>query len=262
MRFIVLGSGTAEPHPKRSSAAFWLATSGGSVLLDCSASAPHRMAQEGLDWPTLDAIWVSHFHVDHCGGISPFLFGTKWATQTVSRKKPLRIFGAAGLKDVISKYDAASGNKILDQPFPLEIVEVERLEEFEILDGVRAIPMSTQHTPESSAIRIEDKDGSTIVYTSDTGFSKEIRSFAKEVDLLVIESSFVKDKPVEKHLELAEAMYLIRHAKPKRAMLTHLYAQWDEVDFDVEVKKFEPSCEVIQAFDGLRLDVSGIVDSE
>jgi len=253
MELVVLGSGTAEPHPKRSSAAFWLETSGGTVLLDCSASAPHRMAQEGLDWPNLDAIWISHFHVDHCGGISPFLFGTKWATATVNRKKALQIFGPEGLKDLISKLDDASGNRILGQPFPLEIVEVEPLEEFEILPSVKAVAMTTPHTPESCAVRITDKDGRSVVYTSDTGFAKEVSAFGQDVDLLVIESSFVKDKPVEKHLELAEAMYLIRHARPKRAMLTHLYAQWDDVDFDAEMRKFEPACEVVQAFDGLRL---------
>jgi hypothetical protein len=39
MKFIVLGSGTSVPHPKRSSSAYWLETEKGSVLLDCSASA-------------------------------------------------------------------------------------------------------------------------------------------------------------------------------------------------------------------------------
>lgn len=255
MKLIVLGSGTAEPHPKRSSAAFWLETSGGTVLLDCSAMAPHRMAQEGLNWAGLDAIWVSHFHVDHCGGIAPYLFGMRWAARATERKRPLRIFGSEGLKELLSKLNDASGGKILDQSFPLEIIEVETLEEFDILDGVKAVAISTPHTPESCAVRITDADGVSVVYTSDTGFAKEISAFGKESDLLVIESSFVKDKPVEKHLELAEAMYLIRHAQPKRAMLTHLYAQWDNVNFDAEVRKFEPACEVLQAFDGLRLSI-------
>jgi ribonuclease BN (tRNA processing enzyme) len=215
------------------------------------------MAQEGLDWAGLDAIWVSHFHVDHCGGIAPYLFGMRWAARAAERKKPLKIFGAAGLKDLLSKLNDASGGKILDQPFPLEIVEVEPLEEFGLLDGIKGVAMSTPHTPDSCAVRITDSDGASIVYTSDTGFAKEISAFAKETDLLVIESSFVKDKPVEKHLELAEAMYLIRHARPERAILTHLYAQWDDVDLDAEVRKFEPVCEVVQAFDGLRLEFPG-----
>ena len=33
-------------------------------MLDFSASAIHRIAQENLDWANLDAIWISHFHLD------------------------------------------------------------------------------------------------------------------------------------------------------------------------------------------------------
>ena len=48
-------------------------------------------------------------------------------------------------------------------------------------------------------------------------------------------------------LELAEAIFLIRKAKPRRALLTHFYPEWDGVDFEKEVSKFEPRCEVIEA---------------
>ena len=46
MQLIVLGSGTSVPHSQRASAAFWLETESGSMLLDCSADAMHRMAEE------------------------------------------------------------------------------------------------------------------------------------------------------------------------------------------------------------------------
>src|ERR1700694_2269224 len=81
MKLIVLGSGTSVPHPQRTSAAYWLETDSGQLLLDMSADAPHRMAQEQLDWVNLDSIWISHFHLDHLGGVAPFLFGTRSAPQ-------------------------------------------------------------------------------------------------------------------------------------------------------------------------------------
>jgi ribonuclease BN (tRNA processing enzyme) len=115
--------------------------------------------------------------------------------------------------------------------------------------------MRTPHTKDSLAIRIEDETGKTLIYTSDTGFGKEIAAFSKHADLMIIESSYVKNKAVEIHLELAEAMYLIREARPKRAMLNHFYAEWDEVDLNREVAMFDPLCEVIEAVDGLRVDV-------
>ncbi len=257
MKLIVLGSGTAVPHPRRTSSGYWLETStGGTILLDCSASAVHRIAQENLDWANLDAIWISHFHLDHCAGLAPFLFGTKNADETKNRKKPLRIFGAKGLKNLFDDFDKAGGYNLLKQPFPVEIVEVEPLEKFEILPAVDAVALETPHTPESLAVHIRDTDGKTIAYTSDTGFTKAVASFAGNVDLLLMECSFFKNKPVETHLELAEAMYLARLARPKKIVLTHLYAEWDATDFQIEIEKFSPFCEVLQAVDGLRLEIT------
>lgn len=255
MKITVLGSGSTVPHPKRSSAGFWLDTSGGSILLDCSAPVPRRMAEEGLDWPALDAVWISHFHIDHCGGLAPLLAGTKHAPSMKGRTKPLRIFGPAGLKGLIERLDAVNNYRLLEQPFPVEVIEVEPLDKFEILPGVTAVAMSTPHTPESHAIHICDVDDKTLVYSSDTGFTEVIASFANRVDLFILECTFVRDKPIEKHLELAEAIYLIRKAKPGRAMLTHFYPEWDEVDFNAEVGVFSPGVEIIEAVDGLKLTI-------
>ncbi len=259
MKLVVLGSGTSVPHPTRSSSGYWLETSGGTVLLDCSASIGSRMAANGLDWPNLDAIWISHFHLDHVGGLAPLLAGTKHAEQMKRRTKPLRIFGPQGLKKLIASFSDAHNYRLLEQPFPVEITEIETLEPFEIVNGVEATAMKTPHTPESHAIHIRDGE-TTLVYTADTGFDESLSTLANRVDLLILECSFVKDKPAQKHLELAEAIHLIRKANPKRAMLTHFYPEWDDVDFEEELAKFSPMCEVIEATDGLQLLLMGQQD--
>ncbi|HEY8560901.1 MAG TPA: ribonuclease Z [Pyrinomonadaceae bacterium] len=255
MKLVVLGSGSAVPHPFRSGSAYWLETSSGTILLDCAASAGHRMAQEKLDWTRLDAIWISHFHLDHVGGLAPFLFGTRNAEAMKERAKPLKIFGAKGLEKLVEAFDEVNNYKLFRQPFPLEIVEVEEHEEFEILPATRAVAIKTPHTDESLAIHLRDKDDKTLVYSSDTGFTKTLGAFARAADLFVLECSFFKNKPIEKHLELEEAMFLIRYAAPKKALLTHFYAEWDAVYFDREIEKYEPSCAVIAARDGLRLEI-------
>ncbi|MEO6333477.1 MAG: MBL fold metallo-hydrolase [Pyrinomonadaceae bacterium] len=254
MKLIVLGSGTSVPHPHRSSSGFWIECADGSVLLDCSSSALHRMAQEGLDWVNLDSIWISHFHLDHCGGLAPFLFATKHAPQTQSRTKPLRIYGAPGLRDLIQTFSNAYDYGLLDQPFPVEIIEIEPLAEFQILGNVEAVAHSTFHTPDSHALHIRETD-KTLVYTADTGFDETLTTFARRVDLLLMECSFLRNKPIEKHLELPEAIHLIRRADPKRAVLTHFYAEWDKVDFATEVASHKSRVEIIEAIDGLRISV-------
>src|SRR5688572_24021624 len=117
MKLTVLGSGTTVPHPRRASSAYWLETSGGSVLLDCSASVASRMATAGLDWPDLGAIWISHFHLDHIGGLAPLLAGTKHAEEMKKREKPLRIFGPAGLSSLLDRLSDANNYRLLEQPF-------------------------------------------------------------------------------------------------------------------------------------------------
>jgi len=254
MRLTILGSGTSVPHAERASAAHWLDTSSGAVLLDVSADAAHRMAQEQLDWPNLDAIWVSHFHLDHLGGLPTFLFGSKWAPQTQNRTKPLRIFGGAGLQRIIETISSSNNYPLLEQPFPLEFVEVQPDAEFEIVPGVVARTLSTPHTDESLALRLTDDAAKSLVYTSDTGVSDDLAPFASAVDLLLMECSFRRNKPVQKHLELADAMQIAEKCNPRKVVLTHLYPEWDGVDLEAEARALWPG-ETIAAFDGLRLEI-------
>lgn len=255
MKLTVLGSGTSIPHPKRSSSGYWLETTNGTAMLDFSASVPLRMAQERLDWANLDVIWISHFHLDHCAGIGPFLAGTKHAEVMKSRTKPLRIVGPTGIKKLISRFDAANNYRLLEQPFPVEIVEVEHGEKFAILPGVEAVACKTPHTDESHAIHIRDTDNKALVYSADTGFDELMASFANGVDMFILECTFIRNKPILKHLGLAEAIYLIRRSKCKQAMLTHFYPEWDGVDFTAEVAKIDPECRIIQAYDGVVISI-------
>ncbi len=255
MRLTVLGSGSTVAHPRRSSAGFWVEAGEANIMLDCSGPAPHRAAQEGLSIAALDAVWISHFHMDHCGGIGPLLAGTKHTSEMKERTRPLRICGPEGTKDLVDGFSGVHNYRLLEQPFPIEIVEVRELDEFEIAPGVEAVAMSTPHTKESHAIHLRHRSGKRLVYSSDTAFSEPLAAMASGVDLFVLEATYVRDKPVKKHLELAEAIYLISKARPHRAMLTHFYPEWDEVDFAAEVRRFSPLCEVIEARDGLVVEV-------
>ena len=254
MLLVVLGSGTSVPHPGRAASAHWLETSSGSLLLDASAAVVHRLAQENLDWVNLDAIWISHFHLDHVGGLAPFLFATRHAPQTRERRKPLLIYGGRGLKKLIKAFDDANKYKLFEQPFPVEIREVAPRSGFELLPGLRAQTFSTPHTRESLALRLTDESGASLVYTSDTGYTEALAKFAEGVDLFMMECSFHRNKPIETHLELKDAMQLAQRAAPRRVLLSHLYPEWDGIDLAAEAKKLWPG-ETIGATDGLRLNI-------
>ena len=254
MKLTILGSGTSVPHPERAASAYWLETSKGLLLLDIGSDTAHRMAQERLGWPNLDAIWISHFHLDHMGGLTPFLFGLKWAPQTQTRTKPLRIFGPQGLRRIVEAINESNNYRLFELPFPVEIIEVGPDEAFEILPGIAAKTFSTPHTPESLALRLKDEDSKLLVYTSDTGFSEDLIPFANKADLLLMECSYRRNKPVQKHLELAEAMRLAQECAPAKVVLTHLYAEWDQVDLAAEARSLW-SGETIEAKDGICLEI-------
>src|SRR5215213_1869248 len=256
MRLTVLGSGTSVPHPRRSSSAHWVEAEGGTLLLDCSGPAVHRMAEEALDWANLDAVWVSHFHLDHVGGLAPFLFGTKYAPQTRERRKPFTVFGPRGTGRLLRRFDEAGGYGLFEQPFPFEVREVAPRAEFEPLPGLRGATLSTPHTSESLALRLTDADGTSLVYTSDTGFTEARAGFARAAELFLMECSFFRSKPVKLHLELEDAMRLARLSGARRCVLAHLYPEWDGVDLAAEAAKLWDG-ETLEARDGLRLDVKG-----
>ena len=254
MRLVVLGSGTSVPHPQRAASAHWLDAASGSLLLDASAACVHRMAQENLNWVELDAIWISHFHLDHVGGLAPFLFGTKHAPQTRERRKPLTIYGGHGLKKLLTAFDEAGDYNLLQQPFPVEVHEVAPRAEFELLPGLQAQTLSTPHTSESLAIRLTEEDGASLVYTSDTGYTDALGEFAAGTQLFMMECSFWRNKPIETHLELSDAMRLARRASPRKVLLTHLYPEWDCIDISAEARKDWPG-QTIAATDGLRMTI-------
>jgi ribonuclease BN (tRNA processing enzyme) len=181
----------------------------------------------------------------------------KHAPQTRSRKKPLHIFGCAGTEKLLAAIDDAHDYRLSELPFPLDLTEVpanESSSPFEILSGLTADVISTPHRPESLALRVADDRGTAIVYSSDTGFSEEVARFARHADLFLLECSFYRNKPIQTHLELADAMRMSAIAEPRKVVLTHLYPEWDGVDLEGEAKKLWPG-ETIAAHDGLRIEV-------
>jgi ribonuclease BN (tRNA processing enzyme) len=253
MKLVVLGSGTSVPHPKRASASHWVETTGGiRMLLDAGADAPHRMAEEQLDWPNLDVVWISHFHWDHLAGLLALLFGMKWAPQTQDRTAKLKVLGGKGLLQTLERINETNSFKLFDQRFPVEVLEVNSEDQIELAPNVFARIMRTPHTKESLALRVTDTDGKTLVYTSDTGFAEELIPFCTEANLLLIECSFRENKPLETHLELADAINIARACTPEKLVLTHLYPEWDQFNVAGEGARLWQG-EVIEATDGLRL---------
>src|ERR1700729_1095623 len=95
-----------------------------SFLIDCGASAMISIRRFGVDPNRIDAIILSHLHVDHFGGLPFFILDA----QLVSRRtRPIIIAGPKGVATRLFALMEACfpGSSKVERRFPLEIVELE-----------------------------------------------------------------------------------------------------------------------------------------
>ena len=74
MKLTVAGCSPAWPNPGGAHSGYVVEQESGRLLLDCGPGVLPRLRQrEG--WPRLDAIAISHFHLDHWGDLVPWTWG-------------------------------------------------------------------------------------------------------------------------------------------------------------------------------------------
>lgn len=98
INLIILGSASGVPTARRNTTAVCLQAGARLYLLDAGDGCAGRMAGLGLDVNRVAAVFLSHMHIDHVGGL-PLLLQTM---QLAGRKAPLDIClpaeGLPGLK--------------------------------------------------------------------------------------------------------------------------------------------------------------------
>src|SRR6266508_820267 len=78
MKLTVVGCSPAWPTPGGAQSGYLL-EGPGCVLLDCGPGVLARLRTNGPNgWPQVDAIVISHFHLDHWGDLVPWVWGSMW----------------------------------------------------------------------------------------------------------------------------------------------------------------------------------------
>ena len=57
------------------------------VLLDCGPGVLGRL-RESAEWPDVDAIAITHFHLDHWGDLVPWVWGSFYLASKREMPKP------------------------------------------------------------------------------------------------------------------------------------------------------------------------------
>jgi ribonuclease Z len=93
MRIITLGTGMPNQSPSNVAACFLVELGNGeSFLFDMGTGSSDRLAGLEADYSTLDKVFISHLHTDHCGDVAALWVGG-WLN---GRYDPLQVYGPSG----------------------------------------------------------------------------------------------------------------------------------------------------------------------
>lgn len=188
------------------SGGLYLEENGTRLALDPGPGAIVQYAQRGIDLTTLDAIVLSHRHLDHSGDVNVMLEGM---TDGGFQHRGQLFCPSDALDDdpVVLKYV---------RRFPREIVRLTPDTAYSVSGTGFTTSGRHVHQSETFGFRFGDKLG----WVTDSGYYDEIAE-QHRADVMVIHTVLRDCIPTLPHLCIADAERIIREAKPRIAYLTH-----------------------------------------
>jgi phosphoribosyl 1,2-cyclic phosphate phosphodiesterase len=226
MRLTFLGTGTStgvpsiacdcetcrsdDPRDKRLRVSILIEHAGKTILVDTSSDFRQQALRAKIKY--LDAVLITHCHVDHVFGlddIRPLNF--KFGAMPIYANEPAWVDLRRIFKYIFEPDHVGGG---LPQLVPHT---VHHNSSFSIGDELKITPLEVIHGKLSvMAYRFND-----FAYATDLNFiSEETIELLQGLDVLVLDC--VRFKPHPTHLGLNEALAYVERIKPKRAFLTHL----------------------------------------
>src|SRR3954466_5239948 len=114
------GTAGSVPTARRGLPALPLRAGGGRLLIDCG-EGPQQQLLRSVGLPELDAIFLTHYHLDHWLG----LVGMLKTFDLRARERPLTVHGPPGLKALLEAVRPAWGRV----GYPLALEELDPHEE-------------------------------------------------------------------------------------------------------------------------------------
>lgn len=145
MKIQFVGSGSAFNKKDGQSNALVIADSGKRLLIDCGSYCWHGMRDLGLGVGDIDALYVSHLHADHVGGIEELAFCTYF---NPALKRPLLFSNDLVMRELWEQslrggLESIQG-KVVTLTEYFECCPVNNNESF-TWEGIRFTPVQTVH---------------------------------------------------------------------------------------------------------------------
>jgi ribonuclease Z len=250
MRVVVVGSGTLEPNGERGPSAHWIEAGRARILFDCGSGTERSLDRFGLDWAHLTHLVLSHFHVDHIGGLPGLLFALRHGVEG-GRHEALTLLGPPGLQAHVEALSAAYGAWVLEPGFPLELVELGAGDSWAHPGNAFSLfTVGTPHTDRSLGFRLEGSEG-VVGYTGDTGWDPLLGPFFAGCQVLIAECSHLDGEGMENHLTPSELADLASAAGPDLVIPVHAYHGLNPAEIPGRLRTLGYEGRVLPGRDGL-----------
>lgn len=247
---IFLGTGGGRMvvlNQLRKSGGFWLRLDDTNILQDPGPGSLVMVHQLRLNPRDLDAIILSHRHIDHSNDVNVMCEAMSGG-------------GFHPHGRLIVPPDCLDSDPVVLQyvrPF-VEITEIKKNMEMNIGNVKVKFPIQTMHPVETYGAIYTFKEG-RLGYLPDTEYFPELAGEYKGIDFLIINVVRMKTDKRIRHLNMDEAATIIDEIRPKKAILTHFGLQVlkSSPERQARIISEKTGLEVIAAFDGMSLDFEG-----
>jgi ribonuclease BN (tRNA processing enzyme) len=230
VKLTVIGCSPAWPNAGGAQSGY-LVEAEGRLLLDCGPGVLARLRELDEGWPRVDAVAITHFHLDHWGDLVPWIFGASFGPGRHVPKPELWL-PPGGTERLQSYGGELSFAERIETAF--EPREYEGGKAFAAA-GFDVTPLRLDHYSEQTFGLRVSSNGSTLAYSGDTGPSPNLAELARDADLFLCEATLREPEQAERgHLSEDEAVEAFTAAGARRLVVIH---RPDELPLDPSVER-------------------------
>jgi ribonuclease BN (tRNA processing enzyme) len=245
------GARVVVAHQFLASGGLWLDLSGTQILLDPGPGCLVQAIKRKLNPAKLQAIVLSHRHLDHAGDINVMI---EAMTEGGFKKRGV----------VFCPGDALIGDPVIFkylQGYPERIELLKEGQSYTVGDISLSTPLRHQHSVETYGIVFETSRHSIACIVDSKYFDALCTAY--KADLLIINVVRLESGSPYEHLSVTDAGHIIKEINPKAAILTHFgVTMWRAKPWEIaERLSQETGTRVIAARDGMKFDLAELSKS-